>query len=113
MARLVLVGERARGDRDLDGVIEGHQPEVVGRVKAGDQRLERVLGRLEAAVGHRAAAVEHDLERARGSLGSGVAAGRDQLQQHGDLVLGLDRDDIEIKQGVEIHVGGVAGATDS
>jgi hypothetical protein len=69
-----------------------------------DERLERLLGRIELPAAHRSAAVQNDLQR-RGLARLGpLAHRRSQVEQHRDLILGLDRDDIDIQQGVQAHL---------
>jgi hypothetical protein len=61
------------GDDNL--VVEHDQPEVVDRIEAGDDGVQRLFGRLQATVGHRAAAIEDDLKRVLGPLGLAIPLG--------------------------------------
>ena len=105
-----FVGEWSRRHGDLDVGVERDEPEVVGRVEPREQRVDRLLRSLEPPVRHRPAAVEHELERARRALAIGGRLGRGQLEQDRDPVLGLERDQVDVENGVQLHASEVEPA---
>ncbi len=100
-----LVGQRTGRDRDGRVLVEGDQAETVVGVELVDQRGERGLGLLQPGTGHRPAAVEHDDQGARSAVGVGRLLGGGQLDQHGELVVGLVGEDIQIEMSGEVHGG--------
>ena len=67
--------------------------------------VSAALACVQPGSGHRPAAVEHDDQGARGTVDVGRLLGGGQLDQHGQLVVGLVGEDVQIEMSGEMHGG--------
>jgi len=105
-----LVAQRAGWDHERGLVVERDDAQIVGRFQAFDQREQRGAGAAEPPASHGAAAVEHDLQRRGNAFGVARRVGGGQLDEQGELVALLERDDVQVHACGNLHGAVLEGA---